>query len=141
MFHLCNSSGLNPELERPGLLLLRPLVGATHENGGTRDPNVNRRPADVYLPRWRRGAPAALDLAVTSGLRSDFVTKSAEDGSAAVISYENLKRSYLDIEAICKEEGITFIPIICEANRGGWGSAAHIVWSEIAKYKSVLIGE
>ena len=106
-----------------------------------RDPNVNRRPADVYLPRWRRGTPAALDLAVTSGLRSDLVSKSAEDGTVAVIAYEDLKRSHLNTEAICQEEGISFIPIICEADGGGWGPAAHKVWSELAKHKSVRTGE
>ena len=42
---------------------------------------------------------------------------------------------------ICQEEGIVFIPIICEADGGGWGPAAHAVWSELAKYKSVLTGE
>ena len=30
VFHLCNSSGLSPELERPGLLQIRPLIGAAH---------------------------------------------------------------------------------------------------------------
>ena len=141
VFYLCNSSGLSPELERPGLLELRPLIGVTQESGARRDPNVNRRPADVYIPRWRRGAPAALDLAVTSGLRNDLVTKSAEDGSAAVNAYEDFKRTYLNTEAICQEEGITFIPLVCEADGGGWGPAAHRVWSVLAKYKSVRTGE
>ena len=141
VFHLCNSSGLSPELERPGLLELRPLIGSAHESGTGRDPNINRRPADVYIPRWRRGAPAALDLAVTSGLRSDLVSKSAEDGSAAVRSYEDYKRSYLNTETICQEEGITFIPLVCEADGGGWGPAAHRVWSLLAKHKSVRTGE
>ena len=141
VFHLCNSSGLSPELERPGLLQQRPLIGSAYENGVGRDPNADRRPADVYLPRWRRGAAAALDLAVTSGLRSDLVTKSAEDGSSAVKAYEDRKRSYLNTEAICQEEGISFIPIICEADGGGWGPTAHRVWSVLAKNKSVRSGE
>ena len=141
VFHLCNSSGLNPELEKPDLLQQRPLIGAAYESGASRDPNTNRRPADVYLPRWRRGAAAALDLAVTSGLRSDIVRNSAEDGTSAVKAYEERKRSYMDTEAICQEEGISFIPIICEADGGGWGPAAHRVWSVLAKNKSVRSGE
>ena len=80
VFYLCNSAGLNPELERPGLLQPRPLAGSAQETGAARDPNENRRPADVYLPKWRRGAPAAMDIAVTSGLRSDILSKSAKDG-------------------------------------------------------------
>ena len=141
VFHQCNSSGLTPELERPGLLQPRPLAGPLHESGAARDPNVNRRPADVFLPKWRRGAPAALDLAVTSGLRKDLVAKSAKDGSSAVKAYEDHKRSHLDTETICLQEGITFIPLVCEADGGGWGPSAHRVWSELAKYKSVLTGE
>ena len=68
VFHFCNSSGLNPELERPGLLQPSPTAGAMHENGSQRNSNSSRRPADVYIPKWRRGTPAALDFAVTSGL-------------------------------------------------------------------------
>ena len=141
VFHFCQSAGLNPELERPGLLQARPLDGSSQENGAERDSNSNRRPADVYLPKWRRGTPAALDLAVTSGLRRDMMERSAENGSIAVTMYENKKRMYLDTESICREEGIQFIPLICEADGGGWGPAAHSVWSELAKYKSTLTGE
>ena len=59
----------------------RPLAGSAQGSGAERDPNANRRPADVYLPKWRRGAPAALDLAVTSGLRADMLNKTLDDGS------------------------------------------------------------
>ena len=141
VFHQCNSGGLSPELERPGLLQPRSYMGASYESGTHRDPNINRRPADVYLPRWRRGAPAALDLAVTSGLRRDAVRKSAEDGSSAVKAFEDYKRSYLNTEIACQENGITFIPIVFEADGGGWGPAAHKVWSVIAKNKSIRSGE
>ena len=78
---------------------------------------------------------------MTSGLRRDFVSKSAEDGSTATNHYEDYKRSYLDTEKICQEEGITFVPLVCEADGGGWGKAAHRVWSELAKHKSFLTGE
>ena len=78
---------------------------------------------------------------MTSGLRNDMVNKSAEDGSSAARAYEELKRSHMDTEAICQEEGITFIPMVCEADGGSWAPAAHQVWSELAKYKSVLTGE
>ena len=70
-----------------------------------------------------------------------MVQRSAEDGSTAVKSYEAFKRSYMNTEATCTENGITFIPIICEADGGGWGPAAHAVWSEIAKQKSSMTGE
>ena len=141
VYHQCCSAGLNPELERPGLLRPRPLFGSTHESGDVRDPNTDRRPADVYLPRWKRGTPAALDLAVTSGLRRDLIESSALDGSSAVSIYEDFKRTHLNTETACLEEGIQFIPLICEADGGGWGPAGHAVWKELAKHKSLLTGE
>ena len=141
VFYFCNSAGLNPELERPDLLQPRPLTGYRHEDGSNRDSNNYRRPADVYLPRWRRGAPAALDFAVTSGLRSNIVERSALDGTVSVKSYEDFKRSHMNTEIACQEEGITFLPIICEADGGGWGPTAHKVWSELAKHKALASGE
>ena len=128
-------------MKRQGVLQLRPLVGNNQEDGSTRDSNSNRRPADVYLPRWRRGAPAALDFAVTSGLHRDIVDRSAIDGSASTKAYEDFKRAHLNTDAACREEGITFIPVICEADGGGWGPAAHKVWSELAKHKALASGE
>ena len=95
----------------------------------------------MYLPRWQRGAPAALDFAITSGLRSDMVTRSAKDGSNATKKYEDVKGSHLQTESLCREEGITFIPMICEADGGGWGPAAHKVWTDLAKHKSIISGE
>ena len=141
VFFFSNSTGLSPELERPGLLQPRPLGGTSQENGSDRDNNANRRPADIYMPKWRRGTPAALDFAVTSGLRVDLVNKSVLDGSASTVAYERLKRQYRDTEETCRAEGITFIPIICEADGGGWGPAANKVWSELAKTKAMLTGE
>ena len=82
-----------------------------------------------------------MDFAVTSGLRRDIVNSSAEDGSMATKNYETFKRTHLNTEAACLEEGITFIPVIFEADGGGWGPAAHKVWSELAKHKSLRSGE
>ena len=141
VFYFCNSAGLNPELERPGLLQPRPLAGSRQEDGSNRELNKGRRPADIYLPRWRRGTPAALDFAVTSGLRSSIVDRSAVDGSAPTTTYEDFKRSHMNTENACQEEGITFLPVICEADGGGWGPAAHKVWSELAKHKALASGE
>ena len=70
-----------------------------------------------------------------------MVDRSAEDGSYATKAYEDFKRSHLQTECLCQEEGITFIPMICEADGGGWGPAAHKVWSVLAKQKSIISGE
>ena len=39
-----------------------------------------RRPADIYVPRWDLGGPAALDFVVTSGLRTDLLEQTAVEG-------------------------------------------------------------
>ena len=80
-------------------------------------------------------------MAVTSGLRRDLVESSALDGSSAVSVYEDFKRTHLNTETACLEEGIQFIPLICEADGGGWGPASQAVWKELAKHKSLLTGE
>jgi hypothetical protein len=47
----------------------------------------------------------------------------------------------LDTAASCQAEGLTFIPVVCEADGGGWGPAAQKTFSELAKHKSALTGE
>ena len=139
-FHWCYNAGLNPELEKPGLLQPRPLQGALPENGIHLVSDA-RRPADIFLPRWRSGLPAALDFAVTSGLRADVVTASTPSVSAAIDNYEDFKRTHNNTDADCQAEGITFIPMVVEAVGGGWGSSAARLFSELAKIKSCVSGE
>ena len=140
VFHTAVSAGLNPELEKPGLLQPRPALGGAPENGNVLPPSSNaRRPADVFLPRWRRGTPIALDFAVTSGLRD--IPASIRDASSALTSYEDFKRSHLDTDALCNAEGFTFCPMVVEAVGGAWGLAATKVFNELAKTKSIITGE
>jgi hypothetical protein len=120
---LCHSAGLRPELGKPGLLRSR-LVGTAEEDGksrgGSQGPD-GRRPADVYLPSWRVGNPAALDFAVTSGLRIRSLNESALDGNSPTTLYAARKRSFLDTDAHCRDEGIEFIPMSIEASGGRLG--------------------
>ena len=74
-------------------------------------------------------------------MRKDIIKRSAVDGTLATKAYEDRKISHLNTEALCQEEGVTFIPMVCEAQGGGWGPMAHKVWSELAKYKSLISGE
>ena len=63
-----------------------------------------------------------MNLAVTSGLRSQIVAESALDGKAPPQQYEDVEREYLDIERQCHAEGITFMPLVVEADGGGCGA-------------------
>ena len=126
------------------MLAPRPLDGARAEDGATlndaRDAS-NRRPADVYVPNWFLGGSAALDFAVTNGLRNNTLRTSVEDGDAVSRAYENHKRSFLNTAEQCRQEGIEFIPMVMEGSSGSWGAAARKVWSHIAKLVASTTGE
>ncbi len=138
-YHFAASAGLNPELEKPGLLQPRPFVGPSPENGVRCADPAARRPGDIYLPRWRRGTPLALDFAVTSGMRN--VAAVLPDASTVLTSYEDFKRSHLNTAFSCSAEGFFFAPVVVEARGGAWGPAAVKVFSELAKAKSMITGE
>ena len=145
VFHAAEAANLHPEIEKPGLLPLRPLWGSTFDNGSPmceHDSNRSlRRPADVYIPRWRSGPSAAWDFAVTSGLRLDALVDATTGSDAVTAKYEDFKCSHLDTKAQCQSQGITFVPMIVEAVGGGWGKSARCVWSELAKSSALATGE
>ncbi len=144
VLHAAASANLHPELEKPGLLPQRPIFGSLFENGCSLGHDTSpsaRRPADIYIPRWRAGPPAAWDFAVTSGLRVDSIADSVRDPDAALTRYEDFKCSHQDTQVQCQHQGITFIPMVMEAVGGGWGRVARGVWSELAKTSALAHGE
>ena len=108
--------------------------------GGERGPEA-RRPADIYVPRWDLGGSAALDFAVTSGLRTDLLEQTAANGLSCLTAYEQFKNSYLDTASHCASEGIAFVPMVVEAHSGAWGPAAAKVWLRLGKAVSMVSGE
>ena len=145
VYYAAASASLHPELERPGLLPERPIFGSLCENGGSVTASAStpsaRRPADIYIPRWRAGPPAAWDFAVTSGLRVDAISDSIGDPDAAPTRYEDFKCSHQGTKVDCQSQGITFVPMVMEATGGGWGRVARGVWSELAKSLALASGE
>ena len=135
----------HPELEKPGLLPQRPIFGSGYENGsslGDQDSNPShRRPADIFIPRWRAGPSAAWDFAVTSGLRLEAIVDSVRDPDAVLCKYEDFKRSHRDTHTQCQQQGISFLPMVVEAVGGGWGKVARGVWSALAKSSALANGE
>jgi hypothetical protein len=124
--------GLNPELEKPGLLL--PLRPEETTQGADR-----RRPADVYLPAWTGGLPAALDFAVTAPQRQETLAQAATTPLAAASDYDQKKRTFLDTERVCLSLGVTFVPMVVETS-GAWSAEASAVLFLIAKSISVRTG-
>ena len=64
-----------------------------------------------------------------------------ETSSPAVTSHEDFKRSHLDTERLCQEEGFAFIPVVAEAVGGAWGLSAVKVFVSLAKDKFNATGE
>ena len=117
------SAGQNPTPEQAHLLPPRPD-----------DPTGSnlRRPADVYLPTWVHGQPAALDLAITSPQRQEVLAQASRIAGFAATEYETRKRTHLDTEEECRQQGILFIPIVAETS-GGWGPSALATFKKLAK--------
>ena len=133
---LAAGAQMQPEIEKVGLLERRPdeerLEGESSQDA--------RRPADIFLPRWHLGGSAALDFAVTSGLRGDCLADSARDGSSVLKSYEDRKRGFLDTAEKCRQAGILFVPMIIEAHSGAWGASAKKVLRELGRCTAMANG-
>ena len=130
------AAALRPVKEKAGLLPPRLDADAIREKTGSR----GRRPADIWVPQWRESGPAALDFAVTSGLRADALHTTAVDARSCVTDYENVKRQYLQTEAQCASQGLQFVPMVIEAHGGSWGPVAKDAWKWIAKQYASTTG-
>ena len=106
-------AGLQPEVEKPGLLLpQRPDEARLSQ----------RRPADIFLPSLS-GGPAALDLAITAPQRQESLAQAGQEALAAATQYAAVKRSHLDTARTCAAQGVRFMPLLAEST-GGWEPAA-----------------
>ena len=84
-------------------------------------PGSKSRPADLYLPHWSRGRPAALDVTVISTMQALTVTGAATTQGHALSVGENRKMA-AHAEA-CRSVGVTFVPLVVES-LGGWSETA-----------------
>ena len=123
-------AGLQPEREKPGLLLpQRP------EDSGLE----RRRPADIYVPSYL-GSPVAFDLAVTGPQRLGTLGEAARSSLAAAIAYAETKRAHLDTAAACQAQGVRFVPLVVETS-GAWEPEAAKVLVQIARAVASREGE
>ena len=125
VLNFCHQEAAMPqaELEKPGLL----LPARPHD-----EQQSARRPADIYLPRWYGGLPAALDFAVTSPNQSTTVGIAAREALHAAISYSETKRAHLNTATQCQTLGVTFLPMVCETT-GAWAPEASAVLKQLAR--------
>lgn len=84
-------------------------------------PDSLSRPADVFLPSWLHGRPAALDVTVVSPLQAQVIQQAASVQGSALSVAEQRKRSvHL---ADCQRVGVSFLPMAVES-LGGWSRDA-----------------
>ena len=81
-------------------------------------PNSHSRPADILLPTWRHGRPAALDVHVISPLQQSTVHEAASTpGHALEVGVQRKLAAHL---SACRSTGVDFLPIVAET-LGGLG--------------------
>ena len=128
------------EREKPDLLLpARPddtrATSAT-ERGVD---NSRRRPADVYVPGWAAGVPAALDFAVTAPHRVEYLPLSTTTPAWSANQYAERKAQHLNTARICEMAGVSFVPMVVETT-GAWDVAAGAVLHRMAKHAALRHG-
>ena len=65
-----------------------------------------------------------MDFAVTSGMSSADLHRSAIDHTAAIVDYEAYKRNYLSTAVLCEQQGLQFLPMVVEGHGGTLGATA-----------------
>ena len=79
-------------------------------------PDSHSRPADILLPTWSRGRPAALDVHVISPLQQLTLHKAASTpGHALQVGVQRKLASHL---SACRSAGVDFIPVVAETLGG-----------------------
>lgn len=109
-----------------------PTSKATHLDLKKELPNLVpgsiAKPADVYLPLWKRGKSAAIDVTVISLLQA---TRAHRYNPQALSIAENKKRA--KHRENCATQGVCFITVAVETF-GRWREEAVYILSSIASY-------
>ena len=127
VFQEAAGASLRPEREKAGLLPHRPLS----DDMPPPAPSA-RRPADVWLPRGATGHKEALDFAITSAMRSDFLRRAVDIPESVFTDYDRRKREHIDTGQQFEAAGMKFIPMVVESHAGAWSPAARGVLDWIA---------
>ena len=99
IFAATQSAALVPSKETPGVI-----------------PSSSARPADILLPTWSGGRPAALDVHVISPLQEQTVREASfTPGHALQVGVQRKLTSSL---SACRSSGTDFIPLVAEALGG-----------------------
>ena len=100
----------------------RACVGANVEAGSGLGHDQRRtRPADVLVPDWMLGKPAAFDIIVTLPLNPSTFSEASVTAGSAALAAEQRKHNANDVK--CSELGRKCVPVAVESY-GCWGTEA-----------------
>ena len=106
---------INPKLEAG--------AGLGHERRLT-------RPADILIPSWSTSdKPAAIDVSITSPLKSSILSEAGVVAGAAARQTE--ERKHTSNDPICSELGWKCVPLVVETF-GAWGRTAGQFFAQLA---------
>ena len=120
LFSAAQSAALAPRKEVPSLI-----------------PGSSSRPADVYLPNWKGGRPAALDVTVISTMQQLTLAGAARSQGHTLMVGEERKMSAHGPE--CHSAGVGFIPLVAES-LGGWSDRASSTIRDIGRLQGQRAG-
>ena len=100
-------------------------------------PGSSSRPADVYLPNWKRGQPDALDVTVISSLQQQTLSGAAISPGHALRVGE-MRKMNAHAEP-CRAVGVLFVPLVVES-LGGWSDEATRTITNIGRLLGQRLG-
>ena len=100
-------------------------------------PGSSSRPADIFLPQWKGGRAAALDVTVISSLQGQTVSDAAVFQGSALAVADSRKMS-LHVAA-CHRVGVSFVPLAVEV-LGGWSKSASTIIADISRMLGQRLG-
>lgn len=100
-------------------------------------PDTRSRPADIFLPNWKRGRPAALDVTVISTLQQLTIHGAASmQGHALRVGEERKIAAHAEA---CRTVGVSFVPLVVES-LGGWSDEASDTIANIGRLLGQRLG-
>ena len=105
------------------------LGGQLEVGHGSGSDSSLSRPADILVPNWLSGKPAAFDLTVVSPLNSKTLNEAGATGGSAAGNVEACKHTANDQK--CRELGWVCVPLAVETY-GCWGEEAQCSVSRLA---------
>eukprot|EP00731_Ephydatia_muelleri_P009839 Em0005g425a len=96
------------------------------------------RPADILLPNWALGKPAAFDISVTSPLNPKIVSVAGLSAGAAALSTE--ERKHTENDPKCNAFGWCCVPLVTESY-GAWGKEAMDSFKMLASRLAIISGK